>query len=65
MQEITDLWHQVKSWAGSFELPHVQLSDVGNSIWELSLWLNTGYRGMTIALVLLVIIVNRILKRTH
>lgn len=69
MQEITDLWHRVTSWISSLDLSHLQLSDIGNSagnsIQDLALWFNTGYRGITIVLVLLVIIVNRILKRQH
>ena len=69
MQEITDLWHRVTSWIGSLDLSRLRLSDIGtsagNALQDLALWLNTGYRGMTIALILLVIIVNRILKRQH
>lgn len=69
MQEITDLWHRVTSWIASLDLSHLRLSDIGtsagDSLQNLALWLNTGYRGMTIALILLVIIVNRILKRPH
>ena len=69
MQEITGLWRRVTSWIGSLDLTHLQLSDIGNaagnSIEDLAVWFNTGYRGITIALILLVIIVNRILKRQH
>ena len=65
MQGIIDLWHQVKSWVGSLDVSHLQLNDVGASLWDLSAWLNTGYRGMTIVLILLVIIVNRILNHPH
>ena len=69
MQEITDLWHRVTGWIGSLDLSHLQLSEIGStagaSIQDLALWFNTGYRGITIALVLLVIIVNRILRRQH
>lgn len=65
MQGIIDLWHQVKSWVGSLDFPHLQLSDIATSLGDLSQWLNTGYRGMTIVLILLVIIVNRVLKRPH
>ena len=69
MQEITDLWHRVTSWIASLDLSRLRLSDIGtsagDSLQDFALWLNTGYRGMTIALILLVIIVNRILKRPH
>jgi len=36
-----------------------------SSLWNLSAWLNEGNKGLTIALILLAVIVNRILKRQH
>ena len=34
-----------------------------SSLWNLSIWLNSANKGLTIALVLLVLIVNSILRR--
>lgn len=69
MQNITDLWHQFTGWVGALDISNLQPRDLAHSVlsslWDLSLWLNTGYRGLTIALILLVIVVDRILKRQH
>ena len=71
MQDISALWHQFTGWLSSLIefLRAIDPNEIGREImqdlWNLSVWLNTGYRGMTIALILLVIIINRILKRQH
>jgi len=69
MQNINSLWHQFTGWLAAMDLSKLRPGDLWNSLLsslgDLSLWLNTGYRGLTIALILLVIIVNRILKRQH
>jgi hypothetical protein len=69
MQSITNLWQQFTGWWASQDFSSLQPSDLAHSLlswfWDLSLWLNTGYRGLTIALILLVIVVDRILKRQH
>jgi hypothetical protein len=69
MQHIAGLWHRFTDWVASWGLSDFRFADLGeslgSSIEDLCLWLNTGYRGITIALILLVIIVNRILKRQH
>jgi hypothetical protein len=67
MQDIAGIWHRFTDWLASLDLGNLRLSDVGQSlgtsIQNLSLWLSAGYRGITISLILLVVIVNRILKR--
>ncbi len=69
MQSIASLWHQFTGWLAALDFSNLRPGDLWNSLlsslWDLSLWLNTGYRGLTIALILLVIVVNRILKRQH
>ena len=69
MQNITSLWHQFTGWLVALDFSNLRSGDLWNSLLsflgDLSLWLNTGYRGLTIALILLVIVVNRILKRQH
>ncbi len=71
MQDISGLWHRFTDWLSALieTLRATDLAEIGREImqglWDLSVWLNTGYRGMTIALILLVIIINRILKRQH
>jgi hypothetical protein len=69
MQSVTNLWQQFTGWLATLDFSSLQPRDLAHSLlswlWELSLWLNTGYRGLTIALILLVIVVNRILKRQH
>ena len=71
MQDLSALWHQFTGWLSSLteSLRSTDLNEIGREIvqglWDFSVWLNTGYRGMTIALILLVIIINRILKRQH
>jgi hypothetical protein len=71
MQDVSALWHQFTGWLSALieslrsTDPHEIGREIMQSLWDLSVWLNTGYRGMTIALILLVIIINRILKRQH
>ncbi len=71
MQDISALWHQFTGWLSSLVefLRSTDPNEISRQfmqgLWDLSVWLNTGYRGMTIALILLVIIINRILKRQH
>jgi hypothetical protein len=69
MQSITNHWQQFTGWLAALDFSKLQPRDLAQSLvswlWDLSLWLNTGYRGLTIALILLVIVVNRILKRQH
>ncbi len=70
MQDITTIWNEFTQWFSSqVTLFQTQPSEVGrefmSSLWDLSIWLNAGNKGLTIALILLVIIVNRILKRQH
>jgi hypothetical protein len=69
MQNIIDLWHRFTGWLAALDFASMQPRDLIqsllSSLWDLSLWLNAGYRGLTIALILLVIVVNRILKRQH
>jgi len=69
MQNVTDLWHEFSGWLAALDLSNLQPGDLVHSLlsslWNLSLWLNAGYRGLTIALILLVIVVDRILKRQH
>ena len=67
MQDIAGIWHRFTDWFASLDLGNLRFADLGESlgtsIQALSLWLSSGYRGITISLILLVIIVNRILKR--
>jgi hypothetical protein len=67
MQDIARIWHRFTDWLASPDLGNFSFGNIGEllgtSIQDLSLWLNAGYRGITISLILLVIIVNRILKR--
>ena len=69
MQNVTDLWDRFSGWLAALGLSNLRPGDLVHSLlsslWDLSLWLNTGYRGLTIALILLVIVVDRILKRQH
>ena len=67
MQDIAGIWHRFTDWLASLDLGNLSFGNIGESlgasIQDLSLWLNAGYRGITISLILLVIVVNRILKR--
>jgi hypothetical protein len=67
MQDIAGIWHRFTDWLASLDLGNFSFGNIGEllgtSIQDLSQWLNAGYRGITICLILLVIIVNRILKR--
>jgi hypothetical protein len=69
MQSIANLWQQFTGWWATLDFSSLQPVDLAHSflswLWDVSLWLNTGYRGLTIALILLVIVVDRILKRQH
>ena len=71
MQDISALWHQFTGWLSSLieflrrTDPNEIARQIMHGLWDLSVWLNTGYRGMTVALILLVVIINRILKRQH
>jgi uncharacterized membrane protein len=68
MQEAADRWHELTSWL-SLQLDSLQahraeaIQELESYLWNFSVWLNSGYKGMTIALILLAAIVNSILKR--
>lgn len=68
MQQVTDLWNEAAAWlslhSDIFHTPVSELwRDLLTSLWDWSLWLNGGNKGLIIALVFLVVIVDRILKR--
>ena len=70
MQDTVGPWGEFVSWLSlQIELLHTDPGAFGrafmSSLWNLSVWLNDGHKGLTIALVFLVVIVNRILKRQH
>ena len=68
MQDSADLWHGFTDWL-SLQANLLQTNPdafgraVLSSLWNLSIWLNSANKGLTIALVLLVLIVNSILRR--
>lgn len=70
MQNVSDLWDEFVAWL----LLHTNLvqkrpGELGHefmsSLWDWSIWLNSGNKGLIIALVLLALIVDHILKRQH
>jgi hypothetical protein len=70
MQQALDLWNQFTEWLSTqmamFRVsPDEAWRAFANALWRGSIWLNDGHKGLIIALVLLVLIVNRILKRQH
>jgi hypothetical protein len=70
MQQAQDLWNQFTDWISTqmamFKAsPDEMWRGFASALWSGSLWLNDGHKGLIIALILLVLIVNRILKRHH
>jgi hypothetical protein len=68
MQDSADLWHGFTDWLSQqANLLQTDPDAFGrafmSSLWNLSIWLNSANKGLTIALVLLVLIVNSILRR--
>jgi hypothetical protein len=70
MQNVSNLWNEFTAWLSlQRDLLQTQPSALGHEfmaqLWDFSSWLNSGNRGLVIALILLVLIVDRILKRQH
>jgi hypothetical protein len=70
MQGASKVWDEFTGWLSmQLNLVQTQPGELGrefmSSLWNLSAWLNEGNKGLTIALILLAVIVNRILKRQH
>ncbi len=70
MQQALDLWNQFTDWLSTHMAmfrasPDEMWRGFANALWSGSIWLKAGHKGLIAALVLLVIIVNRILKRQH
>jgi hypothetical protein len=70
MQDLSNLWEGFTAWLSlQLSLIQTQPDEFGRELmsllWDMSNWLNRGNKGVTIALIILVLIVNRILKRQH
>lgn len=68
MQKALDLWNQFSDWFSSqwavFRMPPDEVwRGFVSALVDGSLWLQSGNKGLIIVLILLVVIVNRILKR--
>ena len=68
MQDASNLWDEFTGWLSlQMNLLQTHPAEAGRGfmslLWNLSVWLNRGNKGLTIALILLVVIVNRILTR--